>query len=59
MMGITEYTVADIFDYMHRVIKVSNLELFLFPLCSFFSPFKLLPIYNNFYYYSMKKEHLF
>jgi hypothetical protein len=58
MMGITEYTVADIFDYMHRVIKVSNLELFLFPLC-FFSPFKLLPIYNNFYYYSMKKEHLF
>ena len=59
MMGITEYTVADIFDYMHRVIKVSNLELFLFPLCAFFPSFKLLPLYNYFYNYSMKKEHLF
>lgn len=28
MMGVTEYTVADIFDYMHRVIKLSNLVLF-------------------------------
>lgn len=27
MMGITEYTVADIFDYIHRVITISNLVL--------------------------------
>ena len=31
MMGITEYTVADIFDYIHRVIKVSNQNCFCFP----------------------------
>lgn len=28
MNGITEYTVADIFDYIHRVLKITGSLMF-------------------------------
>ena len=57
MIGITEYTVADIYDYVQKVRKCCMTVLkFRIQSCSLFPRSKS---YIHFLLYSMKKEHLF
>lgn len=58
MNGITEYTVADIFDYIHRVLKITGSLISLFHLkCLIFTSFMFINWFDYSCYHLILLQH--